>query len=125
MIGASLGQVTFDLKLIEKEELEIITYFEKFENYDNVLVSRMSNFSEEKGLDYDFKDVIELFREDDGKDFSEDRLIAFLTKYPNIKIDSYRPPQVHVIKLNSGLLIALIILIAILNVFNTNYNDIM
>ncbi|MDO5026846.1 MAG: ABC transporter permease [Tissierellia bacterium] len=118
-----LKNFTFKIRELEKSNLEIITYFKNFENYDNVLIAKTSNLSEKDESDFGFNDLIELLKEDD-KAFSENDLIAYLSKYPNFDIDGYNPPQIQVIKVYSGLLIGLVILIAILNIFNTNYDDI-
>lgn len=114
----------FNIRIVDKAKLEILSYMKDFENYDNVLLARMSSFQKINTRGYKFSDVIELFKYGDNPNF-EDQVMSYLVKYPTFKIDSYDLPIVNLLKLYSGGLIFVIILIAILNVFNTTYNNIM
>lgn len=123
-VNESLKNTTFKLKVVDKSKLEIMTYMKDFEKYDNVLLGRISTFQNLYNKDYKFNDVIELFKYEDSPVF-EDQVMSYLVKYPTFKIDSYDLPIVNLLKLYSSGLISVVIFIAILNVFNTTYNNIM
>lgn len=119
-----LEKFTFNLKLVKKTSMEILSYMKDFEKYDNVLLVKMSDFDKLSKKEFNFNDIIELCKYDDNPMF-EDRFMSFLVKYPSFKIDSYDLPIVHLISIYSNGLVAIIILVTILNVFNTTYNNIM
>lgn len=119
-----IRRTNFQLELISEKIPEIMMYMKNYENYDNVLLTKKSNFNNLNPLNYNFVDVIELFKNSSSPSIDEE-VKSVLTKYPRVFIDSYNSPFVDTLKLYTWGIVTAIIMIAILNVFNTIYSNIM